>query len=408
MERGVEMGQEIRYLDTYEKMRSRDLWEEAFPEDSKSFDDYYFQEKLKDNRILALEEAGRIDSMIHLNPYRVQVKNRIWRVDYLVGVATRKDRRHRGYMRRLLMRMMADMRAEDMPFCFLMPADEAIYRPFGFTYIYRQPQWQWKDVSPKDAAGATVRRDMDLHRDVTGLTRRALLPWKDSLGNRRYLEELAAWMNRWLANRYQVYAVRNAEYLLRLMKEITSEDGNFDVLYDGDDVVGMESRWGWGGKEQRLLYGEAPYIQEKAAPKPAIMARIISVEPFMRAVCLKDSVEEDELTITLCLTDSLIAKNEGVWTWHLNHESSWVERQAALPERELEQSEAMSGELRAAETHSGTVSFAVGGTAVLKPVLQLTITELTGWLFGYQIPEAAEEYAEVVQTLEGVFLDEIV
>lgn len=408
MERGVEMGQEIRYLDTYEKMRSRDLWEEAFPEDSKSFDDYYFQEKLKDNRILVLEEAGRIDSMIHLNPYRVQVKNHRWRVDYLVGVATRKDRRHRGYMRRLLMRMMADMRAEDMPFCFLMPADEAIYRPFGFTYIYRQPQWQWKDVSPKDSAGATVRRDMDLRRDVTGLTRRALLPWKDSLGNRRYLEELAAWMNRWLANRYQVYAVRNVEYLLRLMKEITSEDGNFDVLYDGDDMVGMESRWGWGEKEQRLLYGEATYIQEKAAPKPAIMARIISVEPFMRAVCLKDSVVEDELTITLCLTDSLIAENEGVWTWHLNHESSWVERQAALPECELEQSEAMSGELRAAETHSGTVSFAVGTTAVLKPVLQLTVTELTGWLFGYQIPEAAEEYAEVVQTLEGVFLDEIV
>ncbi len=120
------------------------------PEDSRSFDDYYFGEKLGDNRILVLEEehaAGsgedgngkpgsfRIVSMIHLNPYVVQAAGLRWQVDYLVGVATRKDRRHRGYMRRLLLRMMEDMRVEGMPFCFLMPADEAIYQPF-WIYLY--------------------------------------------------------------------------------------------------------------------------------------------------------------------------------------------------------------------------------------------------------------------------------
>lgn len=31
----------IRYLKETEKYKSRELWEEAFPEDSKSFDDYY-------------------------------------------------------------------------------------------------------------------------------------------------------------------------------------------------------------------------------------------------------------------------------------------------------------------------------------------------------------------------------
>ena len=48
----------IRYLNGDEKGASRDLWEEAFPEDSRSFDDYYFLEKMKDNRILVLEEGG--------------------------------------------------------------------------------------------------------------------------------------------------------------------------------------------------------------------------------------------------------------------------------------------------------------------------------------------------------------
>ena len=346
---------EIRYLDAGEKGRSRELWEEAFPEDSKSFDDYYFEEKLKDNRILVLEEAGRIDAMIHLNPYLVQVKDRRWRVDYLVGVATRKDRRHRGYMRRLLMQMMADMRAENMPFCFLMPADEAIYRPFGFTYIYRQPQWEWKAGVLEDTVRAAECRAAD---------------WN--------VEELADWMNRWLADRYQVYAVREPEYLRRLLKEIESEDGTFEVLYDGDEMTGMESLWGWGEKEQRLLYGMESCIREKAEPKPAIMARIISVEPFMNVICLKNSVQEEELTVPLCLEDPLIAENDGTWAWHLNHETSWLERVEA---GQIE----MSG-----------------------PALKLTITELTGWLFGYEIPEAAAAWAEVVLTLDGVFLDEIV
>ena len=151
----------IVYLTGDEKQSCRKLWEEAFPEDSREFGDYYFREKLKDNRILALVEeaeeeqlgiqeikarrtgetklSGNVQAMLHRNPYRLMVCGQQWQVDYLVGVATRKERRHRGYMRQLLLRMMDDMRREGMPFCFLMPADEAIYRPFGFTFIFRQP-----------------------------------------------------------------------------------------------------------------------------------------------------------------------------------------------------------------------------------------------------------------------------
>ena len=46
----------IRYLETEEKGRCLDLWREAFPEDSTEFCDYYFKEKMKDNRVLAPPE----------------------------------------------------------------------------------------------------------------------------------------------------------------------------------------------------------------------------------------------------------------------------------------------------------------------------------------------------------------
>ena len=58
----------IRYLETEEKGRCLELWREAFPEDSTEFCDYYFKEKMKDNKVLVREENGdRINSfIIHL------------------------------------------------------------------------------------------------------------------------------------------------------------------------------------------------------------------------------------------------------------------------------------------------------------------------------------------------------
>lgn len=347
----------IRYLTDKEKERSRELWEEAFPEDSRSFDDYYFKEKLRDNRILVLEDedTGRIDSMIHLNPYLVQVRGRRWRVDYLVGVATRKDRRHRGFMRSLLVRMMADMRDEQMPFCFLMPADETIYRPFGFTFIFRQLKLRLRNGS--------------------ALERRSLMSGKDSGGVRRWLAEIAGWMNRWLEERYQVFAVRDEAYLRRLMEELASENGTLDVLYDGETMAGLHSEWGLQEREQRLLYCREGYTEQAGDDKPAIMARIISPEVFARAVRLRDQVPEDERVIMLELSDPLIPENQGVWEWHLNHEMSWMEKKAG------------------------------GGSGA---DLMLRIEELTSWLFGYEVPEAARAYENVVDVLDGVFLDEVV
>ena len=62
----------LHYLNKEEKNRSRELWEQAFPEDSDCFRDYYYTEKTRDNRLLVLEEGGQILSMLHRNPYLLQ------------------------------------------------------------------------------------------------------------------------------------------------------------------------------------------------------------------------------------------------------------------------------------------------------------------------------------------------
>lgn len=344
----------IRYLEEQEKGKSRELWAEAFPEDSEAFDDYYFAEKLKDNRILVRQEDERLVSMIQLNPYLVQAAGQRWKVDYLVGVATRKDCRHRGYMRSLLLRMMADMRRERMPFCFLMPADEAIYRPFGFTYIFDQPSWRLRPEAEQEL----------VERELTEVS------------------EAAGWMNRWLQARYEVFAVRDLAYIKRLLKELASEKGSLRLLYDQEHLAGMISDWGLEKREQRLLYCQEEYVQEAAAPRPAIMARIITPEVFVGAVRLEPDYPEAEAVICLRLSDPLIAENDGWWEWHLGRDGSWMKR--------------LDGKNGRTGTRGGGLELA------------LTVTELTEWLFGYRVPESVGALEAVVRPLQGVFLDEIV
>jgi len=349
-----------RYLTGPEKVMCRELWEEAFPEDSRGFVDYYFEQKMKDNQVLAILDEGQLQSMIHLNPYTLKVRGYRWNADYLVGVATKKDKRHQGYMRRLLMRMMKDMRKKQMPFCFLMPADEAIYRPFGFTYIYRQPHWRLRE----DAMKSLDKRPLKTEENGS-------------------FKLAAAWMNLWLENRYEMHTVRDETYLRRLADEVASENGEIEVLYEGGRMVGIVSEWGWERREQRLLYAEDMYIQEAAAPKPAIMARIISPEVFAKVVRLRPCVGQEELMLTLRLHDPLIEENEGVWRWTLDHEG------ANLKKTEYQNKLTDSGDQA-------------------RPDLELTITELTAWLSGYELPAAAGHYGEMIEVLQSVFLDEVV
>ena len=189
----------MRYLEQQEKTRTLPLWREAFPEDSEEFLEYYYTEKTADNRILAEEEEGRIVSMLHRNPYPVWAGSRRWNSDYVVAVATARDRRGRGLMRRLLGSALMDMFQEGMEFCFLMPADRRLYEPFGFAYVYDQP-----------------------HLALTPEAERRL---RRCVADDRTLPAAAAYMEEWLQNRREVRTVRDEAYVRRLAAELESENG---------------------------------------------------------------------------------------------------------------------------------------------------------------------------------------
>ena len=134
-------------------------------------------------------------------------------------------------MRDVLMRMLGDMHQDRKPFCYLMPASPDIYRPFGFRYIFDQPRYR---LGP-EAKERLRRRELRLDGNLCS--------------------PLAGWINHWLSSRFQVYALRDRDYMEMLQSELDSEAGSVYGWYDGTGALqAFQSFWGREKREQRFLY----------------------------------------------------------------------------------------------------------------------------------------------------------
>ena len=197
---------EIRKLEPQEHGKTRALYEEVFSEDSRSFVDYYYTEKTRDNQIYVVEEAGEIQAMLHLNPYTLMVNGSRKAAHYIVAVATRKEYRGRGYMAALLKQALTDMYQAGESFTFLMPAAEAIYLPHDFRTVYEQQRKFCSEEEYRQAPGPASE-------DPGILVSKA---------KEEESEELAGRPTAGLGNISRCMPLRDAAYYRRLQKEYAS------------------------------------------------------------------------------------------------------------------------------------------------------------------------------------------
>lgn len=271
---------EIRRLEVWEHKKTRPLYEEVFPEDSKGFVDYYYTEKTKDNQIYVVEEDGMICAMLHLNPYPVMVNGSEKLLHYIVAVATKPEYRRRGYMAALIRRVLEDMYAAGEIFTYLMPAAEGIYLPHDFRTVYRQERRFYEDVD-----GCTTRP-----------------------AEAADCESLAEAAEAYLGGKYQVYAKRDKAYYERLLKEYASEGGKLMLtieegqitdcrIYepDRDADSGMDRKPGSGADREENSAKESA---------PLIMVRVVDARRFLMSVGLSGLC-----AACFCITDPLIPEN---------------------------------------------------------------------------------------------------
>ena len=365
-------GSVLTYLDAEDKDETKHLWHMCFPEDSESFIEYYYKEKTKDNEILVKKDNGLLISMVQYNPYAVKLRGRLWKLDYLVGVATEESRRREGHFRDVFVKMLHDEEAAGKPITYLVPVNPAVYAPMGFTFIGNVASYELTEEAKKT------------------LTRTVCQDTPEDCGR------AAVYMEQWLGARYEMYTRRDAAYVSRLIKELASENGTLEFLEQDGRLVGLDAYWGWEVREHRLLYAEDAYTV-KTGEKLWNMARLTNIGALLAAFGLKQAEQQGEekrmLTLGIRMNDPILEMNNGEFVWTIGETGS---------------------SLKARKPEPNTC----GCTENVSIWLEAKPEELVSWLFGCQKAEeiwggqlenkGLAEILAQVDTVNGVYLDEIV
>lgn len=365
-------GSVLTYLDAEDKDETKHLWHMCFPEDSESFIEYYYKEKTKDNEILVKKDNGLLISMVQYNPYAVKLRGRLWKLDYLVGVATEESRRREGHFRDVFVKMLHDEEAAGKPITYLVPVNPAVYAPMGFTFIGNVASYELTEEAKQT------------------LTRTVCQDTPEDCGR------AAVYMEQWLGARYEMYTRRDAAYVSRLIEELASENGTLEFLEQDGRLVGLDAYWGWKVREHRLLYAEDAYTV-KTGEKPWNMARLTNIGALLAAFGLKQAEQQGEekrmLTLGIRMNDPILEMNNGEFVWTIGENGS---------------------SLKVRKTEPDTC----GCTENVSIWLETKPEELVSWLFGCRKAEeiwggqlenkGLAEILAQVDTVNGVYLDEIV
>lgn len=404
---------EVRLLKQQEHGKTRLLWEKVFQEDSKAFLDYYYFFKTRENSVYVVEEDEEIRSMLHLNPFLIQVGEGQFDVRYIIAVATEESYRKRGYMGMLLRKAMQAMYQEKQPFTFLMPAAEAIYTPYDFRFVYDQNVWKYTVVEKQEQKSLPVS--------------------EAGIGDGA---DLAAFFMEYFSERFQIYAVRDEQYYQTMLFEQQSENGGIAILKRSEKIVGcflygdedgLEIReplylkeyetefWAAVGKicekhgqKEALVYAgiseeEKIGTVEFQKKKPTIMVRILHLESLLRLLKTKAG---EQIDCSFAVLDSILTQNSRVW------------KLQSSPIGEIEEGEDTAKEVEKQRSSDCKTKIYVRETEDSEGVL--SIAALTSLLFGYKSVEEVAEDPDVflserlkgelkkIQPFDKIYLNEIV
>ena len=337
--------QRIRRLEAAGCRSLRELWEEAFAEDTKLFNDYYFDNKAEKNNALILEEDGKLLSMVSMTPYQVCVKTdgifRKVESTYLVGVATRQEWRRHGFMGRLLKEACGELNAAGQPFAFLQPAAPEIYEPFQFAYIYDKPQWIFQPefglmaddlLEGESREPVFIRDGRKILQAAENVLEKKEQPGYGMLEVRPMEEEDIPEVVRFAVplreRRFQVYTERSAEYYEMMLKEMYAQQGDSFLLLDDKRIVGyfLYSREKGPVIQEALIYSEFEelVLEPDTVSQPAIMGRIISLPAMLSFIRCRQNLD-----VLLKYEDSMIEENNGFFRWQTGPGESSVCRMDA-------------------------------------------------------------------------------
>lgn len=302
------------------------LWQTVF-EDSKSFCDYYFKEKLIDNKILVAEDNQNIVSMIHLNPYEILFSDCKIHTEYIVGVATSHSYRKRGILKLTMSKAICDMYQSKTEFTFLTTVDENIYSRYNFKYInsYFETEFDRIKVHVQNGCEAVDLTDERLE-DFLNYYSKKLKERAHIVRDRAYTERLIKEMK--CENGYIKLFYRNKNLKGYILLYINNLDIQIrEIMFDSEilkDIVSYIQSIMADKKvkavhflDDRLEYIFQSCFNSHTVLKPYVMARLVYMKSFIERI-----KSTTVFNFNIRIYDSVVKQNNSVFNWSISSNGS--------------------------------------------------------------------------------------
>lgn len=249
---------------------SRSLYEECF-DDTREFVDYYYENLVSKNRVLAVKYEEKVISMVHMAE---KVFEKQKQADYYYAIATGREYRHKGYMEQLMGQALKLSKQEGKGLVYLIPAVKGLYErfgfaPFGYKYLpltLKRREEQYEKTIYQEYGSELVKR----LREV-------------------FIKKADSCFDDWI--------VRDEAYYEMLLKGLFAEKGQVVILSQNgrDEGYVLESK---GGVWEVFLDG---LMMKKYA-----LGRIVNVE----RVTFNESILKDGY---YKIADKILEENQGIY-----------------------------------------------------------------------------------------------
>lgn len=112
-------------------------WKVCF-DDPQAFIDWNFTHNFSCDDTLIAECEGVSASNLQLMPHRISLREKSFAINYVSGVATLPEFRHRGLVRELFTFAFGEMKKRHQPISLLVPFDYGFYEKFGYKQCYEK------------------------------------------------------------------------------------------------------------------------------------------------------------------------------------------------------------------------------------------------------------------------------
>lgn len=209
---------EIRNPNKTEKNEIINLWQYCFSE-TEDFLKYYFNNRYEEKNTLAFFENEYLCAMLHLNKYKLNIRNINHTSSYVVGVSVAPDKRGSGYMSKIINKALNIQYENGEIFSILMPIETSIYTRYGYANCFDISEFSidLNDIKLNNTNCTTVKKISDIDNES--------------------INSLNEIYNRATKN-ITTKNIRDTDYWINKFGEIKTECGEIFLIYEDGSPKG--------------------------------------------------------------------------------------------------------------------------------------------------------------------------